>query len=182
MKRGEAARLELLTLDESNLAQVSGWMSQPENYRWLDFGRGSQPLALTTLRVLAQRPNHVLRVFVDEHGQPIGLVALSNVNLGFMTALLWYVLGEKTHAGKGYTSRAVAALLHAGFGDMALEAINAWVVEENHASIRVLERNGFRQTGRQRQCHVVDGRRCDRILFDLLACEFRSQQRASCSR
>ena len=31
---------------------------------------------------------------------------------------------------------------------------------------------GFRYIGRQRQCHVIDGRAYDRLLFDLLAEEF----------
>lgn len=166
----------LLAIDNSNVARVAYWLAQPENYRWLDFGRGSEPLSATAVRVLSQRPSHVVRIFADERHVPIGLVALSNVNRDFLTALLWYVLGEKRYAGNGYTSRAVGALLRIAFDDMRLAAVHAWVVAQNHASIRVLERNGFRQTGRQRQCHVIDGKRCDRLLYDMIAAEYRSRR------
>jgi hypothetical protein len=43
----------------------------------------------------------------------------------------------------------------------------------HNPSIRTIERLGFRFVGRQRQCHTIDGRPYDRLLFDLLASEHR---------
>jgi RimJ/RimL family protein N-acetyltransferase len=114
----------------------------------------------------------VLRVFTpDDDATPIGLVGLSNIAPAFRTATLWYVLGDKTYAGRGYTSRAVAGLLALAFTTLGLESLSAWAVEDNAPSIHVLRRNGFRPIGRQRQCHVIDGCPRDRLLFDLLASE-----------
>jgi len=87
------------------------------------------------------------------------------------------VLGDKTYAGRGYTSRAVGQLLTLGFTTLGLETVSAWAVEDNAASIQVLVRNGFLAIGRQRQCHVIDGRPRDRLLFDLLASEHGSARR-----
>jgi RimJ/RimL family protein N-acetyltransferase len=58
--------------------------------------------------------------------------------------MLWDVLGEKRSGGQGYTSRAVSEVLTLGFAEVGLGAVNAWAVEENAASIRILERNHFR--------------------------------------
>ena len=56
--------------------------------------------------------------------------------------------------------------------DLGLHSVNTWAVAHN-PSIRTIERLGFRFVGRQRQRHTIDGRPHDRLLFDLLASEFR---------
>lgn len=166
--------MNLKPINNTSLELVASWMAEKENYKWLDFGEGNHPLNPVALKVMAQKDSHVLRTFTDdERDMPIGLVALSNVNRGFKTAMLWYVLGNKEYSGKGYTTRAVSQILGLGFGELGLHAVNAWAVEENAASIRVLKRNNFQLIGRLRQCHYIDGRPCDRLLFDLLASEYK---------
>jgi RimJ/RimL family protein N-acetyltransferase len=138
----------------------------------LDFGNGHQSLTPASLKIMTQRDIHLIRAFTsDGNDASIGLVAFSNVDHHFKTATLWYVLGNKQNGGQGYTTRAVSKILSLGFTELGLQTINAWAVELNLPSIRVLERNHFRLIGRQRQCHYIDGRACDRLLFDLLACE-----------
>jgi hypothetical protein len=44
---------------------------------------------------------------------------------------------------------------------------------ENNPSLRIGERLHYNYIGRQRQCHCIDGRLYDRLLFDLLASEHR---------
>jgi RimJ/RimL family protein N-acetyltransferase len=58
------------------------------------------------------------------------------------------------------------------FRDLGLHSVNTWSVDLN-PSLRTIERLGFRFIGRQRQCHFIDGRLYDRLLFDLLASEHR---------
>jgi len=58
---------------------------------------------------------------------------------------------------------------------LGLCAINAWTVETNAAAQRGLERLGFRYVGRLRKCHYIDGRALDRLLYDLLANEYRER-------
>jgi RimJ/RimL family protein N-acetyltransferase len=69
-------------------------------------------------------------------------------------------------------SLASSRLLTFAFRDLGLRAVNTWIVE-NNPSLRSLERLNFRFIGRQRQCHTIDGRPYDRLLFDLLAAEHR---------
>lgn len=150
---------------------MSGWLSQKDNYQWLDFGDGRQLVSPEWLKIGMQRGRHVLRVFTsDVDDAPVGVVGLSSVNPYFKTATLWVVLGDKSYAGRGYASRAVSRMLTLGFSELGLRSINTWIVEHN-PSIRVAERVRFRPMGRQRQCHQIDGRPYDRLWFDLLASE-----------
>ncbi len=149
------------------------WRHDPRvaNYKWLDFGDGVHPLSLVSLRIMAQRDLHVLRMFTaHDCDLPIGIVALSDIRRQWKTAgSLWAVLGRKRYGG--LTARAVSQLLTFGFVELGLEAVSAWTVECNVASRRVLEQLGFRYVGRQRRRHWIDGRPHDRLLYDLLATE-----------
>jgi len=157
------------------IALAAEWLAQKANVQWLDFGNGNQILTPISLKIMTQRDTHLLRAFTsDSDDTPIGMVALSSISHHFHTATLWYVLGDKCYAGQGYTTRAVSQLLTYAFTVQGLQAINAWVVEHNEPSIRVLTRNHFRLIGRQRRCHVIDGRPADRLLFDLLASEHKA--------
>jgi RimJ/RimL family protein N-acetyltransferase len=164
--------MRLEPVDNDLLAVVDGWLADEANHRWLDFGAGVQRLGAGALKIMSQRDIHVLRVYwADGATVPTGLVALSNIARRFGTATLWYVLGDKRQGGRGVTTQAVGQILDLAFGPLALEAVNAWAVETNVASVRVLTANGFRLIGRQRRCHVVEGCARDRLLFDRLATE-----------
>ena len=159
---------------------VARWLAAEENYRWLDFGAGRQSLDAVTLNVMARRDAHLLRVFAPGRDEPpVGLVALTDIARNFKRATLWYVLGDKKHSGKGYTSRAASSILTTAFQELGLNSVNAWTVDSNIASVRVLERHHFRLVGRQRQCHLIDGRFHDRLLFDLLAREHTESRESS---
>ena len=166
--------MELLPLEGNALIDLAaGWLGEERVYQWLDFGGGVQHLDRVSLKIMAQRDAHILRVFTSEEGdkEPIGLVALSNVNSNFKTATLWTVLGERRYSSKGYAVRASAAVLTLGFEQFGLQTINAWAVECNHASLRAIRMLKFSPIGRQRQCHYIDGRLYDRLWFDLTAAE-----------
>lgn len=164
--------MRLKPVDTAGTGLALSWLASPVNSQWLDFGNGHQPITPVTLKLMLQRDTNLVRVFTgDADETPIGLVALSSMDRHFKTAMLWYVLGDKSYGGRRYTTRAASLLLDYGFRELGLWAVNAWAVDQNTPSIRVLEANGFRPIGRQRQCHYVNGRACDRLLFDLLASE-----------
>lgn len=165
--------MQLRPLKSSDIQLVSEWMGDKENYKWLDFGAGHQILSAASLAVMSKRPLHCLRLFVPSGGDAAaGLVALSNVTTEFKSATLWYVLGDKSHSGRGYTSKAVGKMLRIAFSEIELQTVNAWAIEQNKASIEVLLNNGFRLIGRQRRCQMIDGELVDRLWFDILTTEF----------
>lgn len=166
--------MKLLRLDTPEvLGLAAQWLADKENYQWLDFGNGRQSVTPVLLKIMTQRETHFLRVYTsDGDDTPIGVVGLNNVDRHSKTATLWVVLGNKSFRGRGYATRAVSKMLSLAFQELGLHAVNTWIVEHN-PSIRVAERNNFRLIGRQRQCHYIDGRPYDRLLFDILASEHR---------
>ena len=164
--------MRLLPLESpEHIRLVAGWMSRKENYQWLDFGNGRQILTPEWLKISSQRDTEVLRVFThDDDTTPIGIVGLTGLDRVFKTARIWVVAGEKTFGARGHATRASSRLLTLGFTDLGLRAINTWIVEHN-PSLRIARRLNFTPIGRQRQCHVIDGRAYDRLWFDLLASE-----------
>jgi ribosomal-protein-alanine N-acetyltransferase len=167
--------MKLLPLDTPEILEMAAnWLAQKENHQWLDLWAGKQVTATPALlKIMAQGKRHFLRVYTgDRDDVPIGIAALSNVNRICKTANFWGAAGEKSFRSRGYGTLAGSKFLTLAFRDLGLHTINTWVVEHN-PSLRLVERLRFRFIGRQRQCHMIDGRLYDRLLFDLLASEHR---------
>lgn len=166
--------MKLLPLDRPELFElVSGWLARKENHQWLDFASGGQRFTPAMVRIMAQRETHFMRAYTsDRNDAPVGIVGLTNVDRVFKTGRFWGISGEKSFRNRGYSTLACSRFLTLVFRDLGLHAVNTWVVEHN-PSRRIIERLGFRFIGRMRQCHYIDGRLYDRLLFDLLAAEHR---------
>jgi RimJ/RimL family protein N-acetyltransferase len=150
---------------------AAAWLQLKENYQWLDFGNGRQAVTPTLLRIMLQRETYFIRIYTSEYeNTPIGIVGLNNIDRNFRTGTLWGVAGDKSFRHRGSAQPAASRLLTLAFRDLGLHSVNTWTVEHN-VSLGGVLRLGFRFIGRQRQCHFIDGRPCDRLLFDLLASE-----------
>jgi RimJ/RimL family protein N-acetyltransferase len=167
--------MRLCPPDTETLPLVANWLGREDIHRWLDFGLGVQRVTRISLKMMTQRDIHCLRVYTPEGEDrpPIGVVGLSNINRKFGSATVWALLGERRFGGRGHTYRATARIITHAFDELGLATVNAWAVDTNVASQRILRRLGFREIGRQRQCHRMDGRLHDRVLFDILASEHR---------
>ena len=74
--------------------------------------------------------------------------------------------------GQGYMSEVVGAVVRYGFEDLQLNRLYAYHMLRNHASGRVLERNGFKKEGLLRQCVQKWGQFEDVALCALLRQEW----------
>ena len=166
--------MKLLPLDRSDILELAAnWLARIENYQWLDFGSGKQVVTPALLKIMTQRDTHFLRAYTSDHDDiPIGILGLNGVDRAFKTATFWGLSGDKSFRSRGYSTFASSRFLALAFHDMGLHAINTWAVDCN-PSLRTIERLGFRFVGRQRQCHYIAGRLHDRLMFDLLASEYR---------
>lgn len=170
--------VRIRALEKRDIETVSAWLQLKDNNKWLDFGAGRQVLSSMNLGAqLKSGLNDLQAVIPDDSDGPIGLVAVANIARAFRSGTLWYVIGDTSRRQKGCATEAVGLMLNRAFGGLGLMTINAWVVDRNVASIRVLEKNGFRRIGVQRQCHVVDGVFCNRVLFDKTAGEHQGKAR-----
>jgi RimJ/RimL family protein N-acetyltransferase len=164
--------MKFLPLDTPRILELAtGWIEKKENYQWLDFGSSGKRVTPALLKILAQSKTHFLRVYTSERDDnPIGIVALNGVDHVFKTGTLWGAAGDKSFRSRGYGTLAANRFMTIAFRDLGLYSVNTWVAEGN-PSLKIIERAGFRFIGRQRQCHYIDGRPHDRLLFDLLANE-----------
>jgi [ribosomal protein S5]-alanine N-acetyltransferase len=84
---------------------------------------------------------------VFHEGELIGRLALNEVVRGvFQNAYLGYSIGERWN-GHGFATEAVRLTVGLAFETLGLHRIQAAVMPRNAASIRVLEKNGFREEG-----------------------------------
>jgi ribosomal-protein-alanine N-acetyltransferase len=99
----------------------------------------------------------------------LGGITLSNVTRGMtQTATLGYWIGER-YAGQGYMTKAVRAIVPFAFGSLRLHRLEAACLPHNAASMRLLEKVGFRREGLARGLVCISGRWQDHIVFALLA-------------
>ena len=86
-------------------------------------------------------------------GEFMGTISFWNYDLTENSAHLGYELLPKFHR-KGFMSEAVSAVLAHGFHKMGWSKIIAMPEPENTGSIGLLEKSGFRLTGKTEECMV----------------------------
>jgi RimJ/RimL family protein N-acetyltransferase len=77
--------------------------------------------------------------------------------------------------GRGFASEALAVVLDRAFGAHGLPKVDADVDPRNAASLKLLERLGFHETGRKERTWLVGGQWCDSVYLDLDATSWRSR-------
>ena len=124
-------------------------------------------------RIAAIRQNYQkrrsLRWAITRHEDDtlIGSVGLMNVRPRFFNAAVGYELAPAFWR-QGVMTEALTAVIEFGFLVMALNRIEAFVVPENVASIRLLEKLGFVDEGLMREYGYWRHAFHDLLLFSLL--------------
>lgn len=99
----------------------------------------------------------------------LGGLSLSNVRRGVTQACtLGYWMGGP-FAGQGYMSEAVRTAIPFVFEHLWLHRLEAACLPDNAASMRVLERNGFRREGLALRYLKIDGVWQDHCLYGLVS-------------
>lgn len=113
--------------------------------------------------------DHAYPFFVfRSDGLLVGGVTASQIRRGVaQTCSLGYWMGVG-HAGAGHMTAAVRALAPFVFEQLKLRRIEAACLPHNQASIRLLEKTGFRREGFAREYLCIDGRWQDHLLYALL--------------
>jgi RimJ/RimL family protein N-acetyltransferase len=158
--------IALEPLASEHFGTAAKWLSASDINQWLTSewrGRMVEP-ALIGIAVRNKRNRFFL---VRCEGEPSGLVALADWDPIDKVAMIWYVRGEPSFGGRGVITDAVVQLVRLAFSEFDIEALYAWIMEDNHRSRRVLERAGFREAGRLRSATRHEERQIDRIYFDL---------------
>ena len=153
-------------LTPEHFATVAGWLSKPEINQWLT-GEWRDRVVDPTLIGVAVRNKRNRFFLVRSDGVPCGLVALADWDVVDKIAMIWYALGDPASGGRGVITQAIRELVRTAFDTLGIEALHAWIMEDNERSRRALEKNGFREAGRLRRAAVHNSRRIDRVYLDL---------------
>jgi RimJ/RimL family protein N-acetyltransferase len=106
----------------------------------------------------------------------IGTCTLAHVDASNLRAELGYALGRE-HWRRGLMGEALTLLLAFAFGELGLRRLEADVDPRNAASIRSLERLGFRREGFLRERWCVSGEIQDALFYGLLRRDWEERAR-----
>lgn len=114
-----------------------------------------------------------LAVEERESGCLVGDVVLFWRSEGDREGEVGYIF-DPAASGRGYATEAVGALLDLGFDGLGLHRIAARIDERNTASVRVVERLGFRREARFVESSWFKGEWATMLVYALLEREWRS--------
>src|SRR5205814_508898 len=101
----------------------------------------------------------------------VGGLTLANIRRGCAQAgSLGYWMGA-SYARQGYMTAAVKAVIPFAFGTLKLHRLEAACIPANVASVRLLEKTGFKREGFARQYLCINGIWQDHLLFAKLECD-----------
>ncbi len=98
----------------------------------------------------------------------IGIIGLFRIEFENYRSELGYMLLPEHH-NKGIVSEAISEIMRYGFENMKLHSIEAVIDPQNHASGKVLEKNGFRKEAHLRENEFYNGRFLDTVIYAKLA-------------
>ena len=104
-------------------------------------------------------------VFRKQDDVLVGGLTLANIRRGCAQAgSLGYWMGA-AYARQGHMTAAVSAVIPFAFGTLRLHRIEAACIPANVASVRLLEKTGFKREGFARQYLCIDGVWQDHLLY-----------------
>lgn len=131
-------------------------------------GVASFDMRVSIRRLLQQHRDGTGHPFVMEYdGEIAGQLNIWGVSRGSLcSATIGYWVSER-FAGRGITTTAVALATDAAFEQLGLHRMEICIRPENHASLRVVRKLGFRYEGLRRRFIHIDGDWRDHHAFAL---------------
>jgi ribosomal-protein-alanine N-acetyltransferase len=119
-------------------------------------------------RIEAAGEDHWRWAIVDD-GRIAGTIVLADVLRGALQLGNVGYWVDRGHNGHGLATAAVADVVEFAFGGAGLHRLEAGTLVDNHASQRVLVKNGFERYGLARKLLQVNGAWRDHVLFELVS-------------
>ena len=120
------------------------------------------------LRDLREDVGYALFIFAAATESLVGGLTLCNVRRGVtQSCTLGYWIGAH-HAHQGYMTAAVRAVIPFVFDSLELHRLEAACLPTNTASIKLLEKTGFKREGLARRYLRINGVWQDHLLYALL--------------
>jgi RimJ/RimL family protein N-acetyltransferase len=150
----EGEKIRLVPLDhDRHFERCVQWLNDPEITQWLLIG--DFPITRVAEREFFDRmtkPGETEVVFAietrDEKSEPIGATGLHNISFRHGTATSGTFIGCAGLWGRGLGSDVIRVRSHYAFDTLGLRLLLTEVMADNVRSLRALQKNGYRETGR----------------------------------
>lgn len=114
-----------------------------------------------------------LAVCLIEDGRYIGNVSITNINSVNRSGASNILIGDQSCRGRGIGLEAYKLLLDYAFNERGFHRIDARVLEDNIASIKMHQKCGYRIEGTLREAVFKNGRWQNQVVLSILENEFR---------
>jgi len=153
---------------ENALGSNRGWLAQWEATNPIIRGQHFDAKASIRGLVDAAKSGSALPMILEVEGELVGQLNVSQITYGSLSsASLGYWVIEKV-AGQGLTPVAVALATDYLFFEKGLHRMEVCIRPENTASLRVMEKLGFRYEGLRRRYIHIDGAWADHFCYALV--------------
>jgi RimJ/RimL family protein N-acetyltransferase len=160
MLKGE--KINIRPLEPEDLELVKSWNNDPE------FKGPFEPIECNSLEDLKgwYHSEHESKWYLVEKkdGEPVGQI-MNKIKADYYT--IGYIIHHK-HREKGYGTEAVKLMVDFLFLSTPTERIEAQASPGNIASIKLLEKAGFKHEGTIRKALFVQGRYLDEAIYGIL--------------
>lgn len=169
-------RIQLAAPREADADVMAVWYEDSAYERNLDtdFVRPRSADALREQGVPEDVVELRIRLLADD--RLIGFVALHSLEWANQCAKLAIGIGDAASRGQGYASEAMALLLRYVFLELNLHRVGLDVIDYNDSAVRLYQRAGFVEEGRERERVFRDNKRYDLIFMGLLRGEWLARQ------
>lgn len=162
-------RVNLRPVLRSDIQLLLRWMNDPEVYRYLNtfFPAYELDEERWIEKVADEKEHHVQLAMVTVEGTHIGNMGLHRIHWKDRVAWSGAVIGEKEYWGRGFGTEAKMLLLNHAFNVMNLRKVTAAHFEFNDRSRESQAKCGYREEGRLKAHHYLDGRYWDEVLMSV---------------
>lgn len=168
----ETERLLLRRVDANDINEIFALRSNPETMKYIP-----RPLVKTdedALEHVAMIDSKIdsneginWAITLKDNPKLIGVIGHYRIKPENYRAELGYMLLPEYH-GKGIVSEAVKEAVKYGFQVMKLNSLEAIIDPDNHASAKVLEKNGFVKEAHLKEYEFYEGRFLDTVIYSIL--------------
>src|SRR2546422_3900920 len=162
---------------KEDLSIIQRWFEDPEIIRFTPgMGPFSDSQEEEWFDRVGEDPNAVQWV-IEVDGKPVGFTGINGINWRHGNGETGIAIGDKSLWHRGIASEAMALRTAFCFRELNLHKIRTRAFMENKASIRALEKAGYRQSGVLRQEFYRDGRWHDVWMGEVLREDWECVQR-----
>ncbi|MDH7448243.1 GNAT family N-acetyltransferase [Aquimarina sp. 2201CG14-23] len=107
-------------------------------------------------------------VICANDGAALGLIDLFDFNPIHNRVGVGILIAEKESRGKGYGKEALKLIINYGKTHLRLHQLYANIAEDNFASVKLFEGQGFQKIGIKKEWNLVAGKYKDELLYQLI--------------